>query len=36
MGVNHVQIRFKASSLDELLDQMDRFGAEVAPTLSAA
>jgi probable F420-dependent oxidoreductase len=36
MGVNHVQIRFEASSLDELLDQMDRFGAEVAPALSAA
>ncbi|HET7654801.1 MAG TPA: TIGR03619 family F420-dependent LLM class oxidoreductase [Acidimicrobiales bacterium] len=35
MGVNHVQIRFRAASLDELLDQMDRFGAEVAPSLSA-
>lgn len=34
MGVNHVQVRFKAASLDELGDQMDRFGAEVAPHLS--
>ena len=34
MGVQHVQIRFKAASLDELLDQMDRFSAEVAPSLS--
>jgi probable F420-dependent oxidoreductase len=34
MGVDHVQIRFKAASLDELLDQMDRFAAEVAPSLS--
>lgn len=33
MGVDHVQIRFKAASLDELLDQMDRFAAEVAPQL---
>ena len=34
MGVDHVQIRFKVASLDELLDQMDRFAAEVAPSLA--
>ena len=33
MGVNHVQIRFKVATLGELLDQMDRFAAEVAPSL---
>ena len=36
MGVDQVQIRFQVSSCDELLDQMDRFGAEVAPHLGAA
>ncbi len=34
MGVNHVQVRFKARSLDEQLDQMDKFGADVAPLLN--
>lgn len=34
MGVNHVQIRFKARSCEELLDQMDQFGAGVAPLLN--
>ena len=34
MGVNHVQIRFKVRSCEELLDQMERFGAEVAPLLN--
>jgi probable F420-dependent oxidoreductase len=34
MGVNHVQIRFKVRSCDELLDQMERFGADVAPLLN--
>jgi alkanesulfonate monooxygenase SsuD/methylene tetrahydromethanopterin reductase-like flavin-dependent oxidoreductase (luciferase family) len=34
MGVNHVQIRFRNRSLQELLDQMDRFAAEVAPHLT--
>ena len=34
MGVNHVQVRFKARSLDEQLDQMDMFGANVAPLLN--
>jgi probable F420-dependent oxidoreductase len=35
MGVNHLQVRFKSRSLDELLDQMDRFGADVAPNLNS-
>lgn len=34
MGVNHVQIRFKVRSCEELLDQMEQFGAEVAPLLN--
>ena len=34
MGVNHLQIRFQARSLDEQLDQMDAFGADVAPLLN--
>jgi hypothetical protein len=34
MGVNHVQVRFKARSLGEQLEQMDRFGADVAPLLN--
>ena len=36
MGVDQVQIRFQVRSCDELLDQMDRFGADVAPHLGAA
>ncbi len=35
MGVDHIQIRFRNRSLDELLDQMDAFGAEVAPLLGS-
>src|SRR5262249_20190692 len=33
MGVSHVQIRFKARTCDELLDQMDAFAAHAAPLL---
>ena len=33
MGVSHVQVRFRNRSLQELLDQMDAFAAEVAPLL---
>jgi hypothetical protein len=33
MGVNHMQVRFRNRSLQELLDQMDAFGTEVAPLL---
>jgi probable F420-dependent oxidoreductase len=33
MGVDHLQVRFRNRSLAELLDQMDAFGAEVAPLL---
>jgi hypothetical protein len=33
MGVNHVQVRFRNRSLQELLDQMDAFATEVAPLL---
>lgn len=34
MGVNQLQVRFKARSADELCDQMSAFGADVAPLLS--
>jgi probable F420-dependent oxidoreductase len=34
MGVNHLQVRFRNRSLNELLDQMDAFGTEVAPLLN--
>jgi probable F420-dependent oxidoreductase len=34
MGVNHLQVRFKSRTLAELLDQMDRFGSDVAPLLN--
>jgi probable F420-dependent oxidoreductase len=34
MGVDHVQVRFHARSCDELLDQMDAFGNDVAPLLN--
>lgn len=34
LGVNHTQIRFRSRSIDELLDQMDAFHAEVAPHLN--
>jgi hypothetical protein len=30
MGVNHLQVRFRNRSLQELLDQMDAFATEVA------
>ena len=33
MGVNHLQIRLRNRSLQELLDQMDAFGRDVAPQL---
>jgi probable F420-dependent oxidoreductase len=33
MGVGHLQIRFRNRSLQELLDQMDAFGRDVAPLL---
>jgi probable F420-dependent oxidoreductase len=33
MGVGHLQVRFRNRSLDELLDQMDTFGRDVAPQL---
>jgi probable F420-dependent oxidoreductase len=33
IGVNHVQVRFRSRSLNELLDQMDAFRAEVMPHL---
>ena len=34
MGVSHLQLRFAARSIDELCDQMGRFGAEVGPQLT--
>jgi hypothetical protein len=33
MGVNHLQVRFRNRSLQELLDQMDAFSRDVAPHL---
>jgi probable F420-dependent oxidoreductase len=33
MGVNQLQVRFKVRSCDELLDQMEAFGTDVAPLL---
>jgi hypothetical protein len=33
MGADHIQFRMPARSLDELLDQMEAFGAEIAPLL---
>ncbi|OWY61379.1 LLM class F420-dependent oxidoreductase, partial [cyanobacterium TDX16] len=33
IGVNHVQVRFRNRSLNELLDQMDAFAEEVMPHL---
>ena len=33
MGVNHLQVRFKVRSCPELLDQMEAFGAGVAPLI---
>ena len=35
MGCSHLQVRFRARSLDEQLDQMEAFGSEVGPLLSA-
>jgi hypothetical protein len=34
MGVSHLQVRFRNRSLQELLDQMSAFHADVAPHLS--
>lgn len=33
LGVNHLQLRFAARSREEYCDQLERFGAEVAPHL---
>ena len=33
MGVNHLQVRFRSRSIDELCDQMEAFGSEVGPLL---
>lgn len=33
MGCSHLQVRFRARSLEEQLDQMEAFGAEVGPLL---
>ena len=34
MGVSHLQVGFQSRSIDELCDQMERFGAEVGPHLT--
>lgn len=33
LGVNQLQVRFRSRSADELVDQVERFGAEVGPLL---
>jgi hypothetical protein len=33
MGCSHIQVRLRSRSVDELLDQMDIFAAEVSPLL---
>lgn len=33
MGISHLQIRFAARGIDEMVDQVERFGAEVQPLL---
>jgi len=33
LGVNHMQLRFRSRSADELVDQIEQFGREVAPQL---
>jgi len=33
VGVNHVQVRFPSRGVDELVDQVERFGTEVGPLL---
>jgi probable F420-dependent oxidoreductase len=33
VGVNHLQVRFPSRSVDELVDQVEKFGAEVGPLL---
>lgn len=33
MGVSHLQVRFRARSIDELCDQYEAFGAQVGPKL---
>lgn len=35
IGVNHFGVRFRARSCDELIEQIERFGSEVAPLLDA-
>jgi probable F420-dependent oxidoreductase len=35
MGVNHLQVRFMARSVDEFCEQTARFGAEVGPLLTS-
>jgi probable F420-dependent oxidoreductase len=34
VGVNHVQVRLRSRSVDELCDQLDAFGAEVLPLVN--
>ena len=34
MGVSHLQVRFRSRGIDELTDQIERFGTEVGPLLT--
>jgi probable F420-dependent oxidoreductase len=34
MGVSHLQVRFQSRSIDELCDQIERFGVDVGPHLT--
>jgi hypothetical protein len=36
VGVDHVQVRFRSRSADELVEQVERFGTEVWPLVEEA
>ena len=35
LGVQHCGVRFRSRSCDELIEQIERFGNEVAPLINA-
>jgi hypothetical protein len=36
MGITHVQVRFRARAVSELVDQIDAFARQVMPLVAAA
>jgi hypothetical protein len=34
LGISHMGVRFRSRSCDELVEQIERFGAEVGPLLN--